>query len=44
VVDHGDRTSLALALGSALAIGVLVGVIPANRAASLDPIQALRAE
>lgn len=36
--------SLALALGSALAIGVLVGVIPANRAASLDPIQALRAE
>ena len=35
---------LALAEGLAVAIGLLAGVIPARRAAGLEPVQALRAE
>ncbi len=35
---------LALAEGLAVVIGLLAGVVPARRAASLEPVQALRAE
>ncbi|HEY5719933.1 MAG TPA: FtsX-like permease family protein, partial [Gammaproteobacteria bacterium] len=35
---------LALAEGLAVAIGLLAGVVPARRAAALEPVQALRAE
>ena len=32
------------ALGVSLAVGLIAGVLPARRAASLDPAEALRAE
>ncbi len=38
------RTSVAAAVSSALTLGLVFGVYPAFRAASLDPIDALRAE
>ena len=39
-----NGTAMMVGLLSALGIGVIVGVVPAQRAAAMDPIDALRAE
>ena len=41
---HTPPLFVALAVGFSLATGLLSGVLPARRAATLDPIEALRAE
>ena len=41
---HTPMLFLVLAVGVSLATGILSGVLPARRAASMDPVEALRAE
>ncbi len=40
----GMLSSLSVATGILMAVGALAGLIPANRAASINPVQALRTE
>jgi putative ABC transport system permease protein len=41
---HTPPEYVAAALGVSVVVGLLSGVLPAARASSLDPIEALRAE
>jgi putative ABC transport system permease protein len=39
-----DMTAVVVAISTSLSVGVLFGLVPARRAARLDPIEALRHE
>ena len=46
ILDHFDRTlsAILISFGVSVGIGVLFGYLPANKAAKLNPIDALRYE
>ncbi|MEX2663874.1 MAG: hypothetical protein WD227_18235 [Vicinamibacterales bacterium] len=43
-ISHGDPLTIGLAIAALAAIGVLAGVVPAHRAARVDPAVTLRCE